>query len=94
MTSYSRLESGVGLHSNRRVAASSRVVWIDISFIMVFFVKCWKENIGKGCRAWSPDNMMYVCRGIIVPAWSFECFMTVHAFRKKIPSTLPSFKPL
>ena len=48
MTSSSELDSGVKLHISRRVAASSRVVWIELSLLSVFVVKYRKENIRKG----------------------------------------------
>ena len=57
-------------------------------------MKFLKENIGKGRRVWDPGNMMYTCWGIRVPAWLFECFMTVHAFIQKSFSPLrPSVNP-
>ena len=94
MTSSSQLESEVELHSTQRVAASSRVMWIDLSLLVVFFVKFLKDNTGKGCRVWAPGNIMYACWGRRVPAWFSECFMTVHAFRqKRFPPLCPSVKP-
>ena len=50
MTFTSRLDPGVELHSSWRVTASSRVMRVELSLLMVFFMKCWKENIVKGCR--------------------------------------------
>ena len=68
MTSSSQLESEVELHSTQRVAASSRVMWIDLSLLVVFFVKFLKENNGKGWRVGAPSDMMYACWGRIFPA--------------------------
>ena len=88
MTSPSRFESGVELHSTRIVAASSRVMWVELSLLVVFFVKWRKDNIGRVCRVWSPGHMVYACRGIRVPDWFFGYFMIIHAFRQQ------SFSPL
>ena len=59
MTLYSRLESGVELHSRRRVASLSSVMCKELILLMVFFVKIRKENIGKECRLWDPNNVIY-----------------------------------
>ena len=59
MTFPSRLESGIEFHISQRVAASSRVMLIQLSLLTVFFVKYWKDNTGKGYRVWLHGNMMY-----------------------------------
>ena len=82
------------MHSSRRVAALFRVMWIELSLLMVFFVKCRKENIEKGCRMWAPGAIMDGCSGRRVTAWFFGCLMTVQAFRHKIPPPIcSSIKP-